>query len=163
MRKGFTMMLMICQFFLVQHTKAQLHSAMGSSGGEYEGKDYRLSFTIGEAAIQTLESTNYILTQGFQQPQLWVTSIDGFTELKNNIQIYPNPAIEYLVISTDKALPGQAICRLYDMNGQLKHKSFLDGTNTTIDLQGLAPAPYFMKISYKGNTLKTTKIIKQSI
>ena len=43
---------------------------IGSTGGFASGTNFTISSTVGEAVVQTLFSTNTILTQGFQQPSL---------------------------------------------------------------------------------------------
>lgn len=48
---------------------------IGSTGGFVTGTSMSLSSTVGEANIQTLFSTNMILTQGFQQPVTSNTSV----------------------------------------------------------------------------------------
>ncbi|UCG28339.1 MAG: hypothetical protein JSV24_02975, partial [Bacteroidales bacterium] len=47
----------------------QLSPTVVSSGGSYSSAGgYSISATIGEIAVTTLQSGNYTLTQGFQQP-----------------------------------------------------------------------------------------------
>jgi len=61
--------------------QTQLERSVISSGGnESSSSSLRLSSTIGEVAVQTATTTNYIFTQGFQQP------VSG--ELNSGLQIF---------------------------------------------------------------------------
>jgi hypothetical protein len=47
-------------------TNAQ--QVIATAGGEYQGENLALSFTIGEPVIETFSNGEFILTQGYQQP-----------------------------------------------------------------------------------------------
>jgi len=48
--------------------QAKAQQVVSTSGGYYEGENLSLSWTLGEPVIETFNSGNLILTQGFQQP-----------------------------------------------------------------------------------------------
>ena len=54
------------------------------------------SQTIGETAIEIISSSDYILTQGFQQPGIKL--IQGTQPDGNGVDVYPNPARENVII-----------------------------------------------------------------
>ena len=49
------------------------------------------SWTIGEGVIETFTNTNNILTQGFQQSKLTVTSINDLKDSGIELSVYPKP------------------------------------------------------------------------
>ena len=51
---------------------------------------------MGETAVEIIGSSDFILTQGFQQPGMKISS-----EIKpegNGVEVYPNPATDYINI-----------------------------------------------------------------
>jgi hypothetical protein len=52
--------------------------------------------TIGETAVEIIGSTEFTLTQGFQQPLVKPTIIDHIDG--NGIRVYPNPATDYIIV-----------------------------------------------------------------
>jgi hypothetical protein len=54
------------------------------------------SQTIGETAVEMISSTDFILTQGFQQPGL--KFLPGTQPQGNGVKAYPNPAIDFVNI-----------------------------------------------------------------
>jgi hypothetical protein len=54
------------------------------------------SQTVGETAVEIISCSDYIFTQGFQQP---LVKVSGETHPEGNgIKIYPNPVIDYVTI-----------------------------------------------------------------
>jgi hypothetical protein len=54
------------------------------------------SQTVGETAIEIINSSDYILTQGFQQPGIKLTH--GTQPDGNGVDVYPNPARENVTV-----------------------------------------------------------------
>jgi len=52
------------------------------------------SQTIGETAIEIINSSGFVLTQGFQQPG--ITIVPEERELGNGVDVYPNPATDFI-------------------------------------------------------------------
>jgi hypothetical protein len=57
-----------------------------------DGKNYQ--HTIGETAVELFNLSDYKLTQGFQQPR-FIEPI-GVQNQGTGVEVYPNPAVEYL-------------------------------------------------------------------
>ncbi len=49
-------------------SQANAQQVIASAGGYFQNENLSLSFTLGEPVIETLQSAELILTQGFQQP-----------------------------------------------------------------------------------------------
>lgn len=60
--------LLLASAFLVIATALNAQQVVSSGGGQFEGSQLSLSWTIGEPVIETFTGNNLILTQGFQQP-----------------------------------------------------------------------------------------------
>lgn len=146
---------------LVNTGYAQLLQATATSGGQFTGKNLQISYTIGETSIQTMQGKTMMLTQGFQQPQLWVTAIDEIKGLAFKIQAYPNPVTDFINLATDSELPSGSSWQLLDMSSRLLKNGQIVEMNTEISFQQLVPAVYILKVSNKSKNLKTFKIIKK--
>lgn len=54
------------------------------------------SQTIGETAVEIFSSSDYVFTQGFQQPGIKLNP--GSLVVGNGVDVYPNPAIDNVTI-----------------------------------------------------------------
>lgn len=150
-------------------TGQSISSYVIASAGEYtEAGGINISWTLGEIAIETLKDNGetIILTQGFQQGYFEITSIDGPKPLSNNfnLNIYPNPASEYIWVNLESDEIKDAIVELYDLEGRLVYNNKFDineGPNR-VDLQELSASQYVLRVvDSAGNVLQTFKLIKR--
>lgn len=58
------------------------------------GHSLEFTYTIGESAIESIGSSGYSLTQGFQQPRYFYTG--EITPGGNGVEVYPNPATDFI-------------------------------------------------------------------
>ena len=132
-----------------------------SSGGDYSIKSGgSISYTFGETIIETFKGSNIMLTQGFQQTNLMINSLDESHELNFEISAFPNPFAEYvnLRIVLDNLSGLQYL--LYDLNGKLLLQKQIENTETEIPFYDLSPAGYILKVTYNNKELKSFKIVK---
>ena len=80
-------------------------------------------FTLGQIAINYLPSDDFILTQGFHQPNLGVISI--FEDKMTNISVYPNPTIDILNIDLFGFDDSHVHIKLVDLSGKIIISEFL--------------------------------------
>lgn len=139
----------------------QITESVISSGGEsYSNQDYNLSWTIGETVIETFFADGLTLTQGFQQGSYTLTRIDENNNGKFEVNVFPNPAVNYVNIETFGE-PKEMFASLYDMNGKVvRHQAFT--TNAlSLNISDLKEATYLLVItSIKGEKLAKFKLIK---
>lgn len=127
-----------------------------SNGGNYqESTGGSLTWTIGEVVINTLESTDVHVTQGFNQDWLNFLNIEVFSE-KINVTVYPNPTTEFINIESDK----KSDLAIYDASGKLVGQYKVNKTDQ-IDLSELSGGIYYLNFSRKNAKIKTIKIIIQ--
>jgi hypothetical protein len=163
------MNLKIPKFFIVLNLAAaiafsangQLQDVTAASGGYFQGNSVSVSFTVGETFISTLGNSNLMVTQGFQQPRLYVTAVNEIIGLTVNIQAFPNPVTDYLKLVTSEPLQRGSSYQLFNMNGSLVEEKQLGGSITEISFQSLVSATYLLKVTQNAQTLKTFKIIKK--
>ena len=135
--------------------------AVVSGGGYFKQSNASISWSLGEIMTETFRSENVILTQGFQQSQLTITSVEEHPELAFKIDAFPNPVREYVNLKIDADNFDNLDYQLYDMKGFLiKHKK-IDSEITHISLADQKPAIYILRITEGNKVLKTFRIIKQ--
>ena len=148
-----------------------------SSGDYYTGTNATLSWTIGESVTKTFSAANTILTQGFQQSQYSITSIEETTNNNYQISVYPNPATDLININVYpvKSLLFNGVqsvdktslkVELIDLQGKRLYYQNIpiaigNSNNNTLDLKQFPGSIYFLKIYTNDNKLlKSYKITK---
>ena len=74
-------------------------SVVSPAGNNVEAETFSISWTLGEVAVSTLTSDGIILSQGFQQGNLFVNAIEGI-ESEFQLKTYPNPVVNKLIIES---------------------------------------------------------------
>jgi hypothetical protein len=155
--------------FFASTTYAQILSpeVISSQGGNFISPQFEVSYTVGEmAAISTISANNYILTQGFHQPDKYVTvSVD---EVVSNVGLlaYPNPAHSVLNLQLTLDRNQKFVAECFDISGRLVNTpiqiNHLPGVQTyQFEISGLAPGAYFLRLSAEnGNASQTVKFTK---
>ncbi len=133
---------------------------VSSSGTTTRTAQYSLSWTLGEVATTTLKKAPYILTQGFQQANILVSSDVTSDELAQmDLSVFPNPAVDHVQISMRNYREGISL-NISDLAG----KSVLSKTNIssteTIDLSSYASGNYQLTLMQDGRIVGVYSIIK---
>ncbi|MFO7864731.1 MAG: T9SS type A sorting domain-containing protein [Salinivirgaceae bacterium] len=132
-----------------------------SSGGSYAGGSYSLNYTIGESVVETLIGSS-ILTQGFHQSKLTVTSIYEYRYLGAKINLYPNPTTSNLNIIIAANAKNYSVMVLNEFGKTLKvEKVWIGESPSVIDFNDFKPGVYFLRVIDKpGIVLQTFKVVK---
>lgn len=137
-------------------------------GGFSEVNGFSLQYSVGEAVVTTAtgSSGNLVLTQGFQQENLYPVSIEEGVFALLDFQYWPNPARNLLnfTISSDKLLTLNA--GIYDLLGRptglpIQNLRIQAPVETTFNLERLAEGSYYLILkSESGKILHSIKIQK---
>ncbi len=134
--------------------------ATTASGGEATGIGGSASYSVGQVVYTTHVGSNVSVAQGVQQPyEISVTIGLDETGINLNLLAYPNPTTNDLILEIDnydKTLSYQ----LYDIGGKLIESKQITTSTTTIVMNELAAATYFLKVSRNKKEIKTFKILK---
>lgn len=141
-------------------TAAIAQETVSSAGNYHENAGISISWTLGEPVIETLQSESIILTQGFQQSNITVTSVEEWPQLDFTISAFPNPASEILNIYIDTE-QDELLYSLYELSGKTIASGIIAGNNHQIDVSHLKAGTYFLKITTRNKMLKTFKIVKK--
>ena len=134
---------------------------ISSSGGDFSKFNYNLSFTIGEISTETLQASNVILTQGFHQDYINITSLSE-NMFTNNVKVYPNPTNSKININLKQ---GVNIKDLYfiDLNGKkLEPKEYFRNKNTLeINVSNLDIGIYILQVESDREINKVKIIVER--
>ena len=119
-------------------------SVVSSSGDSYSNGGVIMDYTLGEIVIETFSNTANILTQGFHQGDLKVTTAVVNLDIKT--KIYPNPTTNFLIIELEKNVNADIL--VYDINGKIVIKDKLrDEQQKQLDFSFLNQGNYLLHIN----------------
>lgn len=134
--------------------------SMNAAGGNAAGGGGSVSYSVGQMVFSANAGANGSVTQGVQQPyEISVLSVSENAE-NINLSVYPNPSTDYLYLTSSDEISGLSY-QLFDMSGRLLKSGKVVANQTSIDMQDLVPATYFVKVNQGNETVKSFKIIKK--
>jgi hypothetical protein len=143
-------------------TSLQAQESVNATGGIASGSGGSASYSVGQVVYTTNTGTSGSVAQGVQQP----FEISVVTELKEakdinlSVTAYPNPTTNFLTLSINEFDISNLSYQLYDMQGKLLQNEKITENETSIAMNCLVPATYFVKVIQGNKELKTFKIIK---
>lgn len=147
---------------LVQTTGLQAQEAIPASGSIASGSGGSVSYTIGQVFFNTGTGINGSVAEGVQQPYeiLVMVGIEEADGINLICRAFPNPVTDHLILEVEFLDYGKYFFKLYDMLGRLLVTQNLTDIRTTIPMQNLPPATYFLNVTVNQKVVKTFKIIK---
>jgi hypothetical protein len=166
MKKSICTIVILITGIAYTYSQSLTPTVIASAGSYYESTNLKLSYTLGEIAVTTLSTTNLILTQGFQQPTLIISSVNDPDEFDWSIIAYPNPVSDYLNVSFNFMDKQDIIIELSDITGRKvfleKYNNLIGKEEKSISFSNLKSGIYILNIYNTEKTfLKTVKIQKQ--
>ena len=143
-------------------TGLQAQNTIPASGGNATGAGGTASYTVGQIVYTKIIGSNGIVAQGVQQAYeiSVVTGIPEAQEISLEMNVYPNPAQDYIKLNIKNYEVENLRYQLYDINGNLLLSNTIEGQETNIIMQTLLPSTYFLKVIQGNKDIKTFKIIK---
>ncbi|MGZ4033434.1 MAG: T9SS type A sorting domain-containing protein [Bacteroidia bacterium] len=131
---------------------------IATSGTSFNDGTSQLDWTLGETVTSTLTSGSNMLTQGFHQPNLLVTSInDPATDY--SVTVFPNPTVDHVQLQF-KNLKNMVTAEILSSDGKLLQSQNINAAGETIfDMSGYASGTYLLSVK-DNSKIKTYKIIK---
>ncbi|HRW63740.1 MAG TPA: T9SS type A sorting domain-containing protein [Bacteroidales bacterium] len=137
---------------------------VASAGESAENGNISISWTLGEVAVETLESSSITLTQGFQQGYFEITSIDESITGNITLKVYPNPAAEFIWVAMETVDIKVATIEIFDIDGKRVYNQkwhLIDGEKQIL-LNGFSASQYILRVSDEtGKVLQNLKLIKR--
>lgn len=159
--KHFLLLLIILIFKIITTQPGIAQSVITPAGHYHESGQMSMSWTLGETMIETFVSADIVLTQGFQQPVLEVSTLTKEPGLDFQITAFPNPTRSHINISTNLLQAESLIYSVYDLQGRFIAGNPLDGFQTRIAFNDYEAGIYFIRILQDDKPVTTFKIIKE--
>lgn len=127
-------------------------TVLANCGGEGDSLAYKMEWTLGEFAIESLGNGMLHLTQGFHQPFLVPVEqgvgVDEVT-IENPATIWPNPTEEELNLTFGSPLRGEVNADVIGLDGRFIHNHTLKpGTSrAAIPVADLAAGGYLLVLT----------------
>ena len=144
-------------------TGLHAQESVNATGGDASGSGGSASYSVGQVVYTTNTGTNGSVAEGVQHAYeiSVVTEIEEATGINLSVKAYPNPTANYLTLSVEEFDISNLSYQLYDMQGKLLQKETITSNQTSIDMNNLVPASYFVKVTQNNTEVKTFKIIKK--
>lgn len=158
MRKIYAIFLL----FVLSGTAVFAQNAVTASGGNANGGSGSVSYTVGQTFYSANEGTSGQVSEGVQQAY----EIYDVTEVRNpisaniSLSAFPNPTSDFLTLRIDGESISGLDCAMYDISGKEIMQQRIGSSETSIDMQSLPPATYFVRVTKDKNEVKTFKIVK---
>jgi UDP-N-acetylglucosamine:LPS N-acetylglucosamine transferase len=157
---------LIAAFMTIQFINAQSISpqVVATAGNYASNGGYSVSWTLGEPVIATATNGSTTLTQGFQQPTYNVLAITNGKIEGFEVNVYPNPATDFVVVDWKTDDQNMLYISLYDVTGKMISTQTYSASQdkVSVNMSQLASAQYLLEIRNKDNTIaKIFQISKQ--
>jgi len=137
------------------------------SGGNFTSNGgYSISYTVGESVVQTFYSSGFYLTQGFQQPSLFIGNKREENNSGTSVEVYPNPVEDQLILEIVAGEINEFFVEVYTLTGLKLQthllRNLLSATNIKrLDFSGYAKGPYIVHIFCPGKQINRVFIIEK--
>lgn len=142
MKKIILFLAIVC-FIVIQSFGQNVdRSVIASAGTEMAASSYYLSFTLGELVVDSYNSGGYELSEGFQQSDISLQSVQE--QFLLDVVLFPNPSSDviYLEVGTQNEMQFS----LFDAAGRLLLQKTFFG-KTSIQSSEYANGMYLLRIT----------------
>jgi len=146
-------------------TGLNAQQAVPAAGGNDSGSGGSVTYTVGQVLYITNFATNGSVAHGVQQPYE-ISVVNGLEEA-NGINlicsVYPNPAVDLLILKIENYDTKKLSYQLYNSNGKLLENKKITCNKTSISIGNYTSSTYFLKLTDNNKEIKVFKIIKNQI
>ena len=136
---------------------------ISASGGEATGSGGSVNWSVGQVTYETKTGTNGSVSEGVQQPYeiSVISAIKEAEAISLSVTAYPNPVADQLILTIENIELSSLSIQLCDMQGKILQNEKITGRQTSIAMDNLISATYFVKVIQDNKEIKTFKIIKE--
>ena len=134
-----------------------------STSSDATGIQGSVSYSVGQIVFLTKTGTGGNVSEGIQQPYeiLFMTGIVEEKGIDLECVLYPNPASAYVRLKIENQETRNLHFDLYNLKGVLLKSMKIEKEETTIPMDELVQATYFLTVIENNKILKTFRIIKK--
>lgn len=139
---------------------------IATSGGFESSANMSLSYTVGEAVVETYSQSSLILTQGFQQPLPQSSSGIERPEPKLSVSAYPNPTTDQVILEMEAPKKQTLSIRVLNFQGKVletpfERQVFNGKTRFQVNMAGYGPGTYILRLTNnQGERIHTVEVQK---
>lgn len=117
------------------------------AGNSLRDANFQVDWTLGQIVSEMLQGTNFVVSQGFEQPAFLATAIE-VSILFDGIRIFPNPTEDRLWITFPKRFENPPQITLTNMLGQevLQASWPFSEQQMLLDISELPAANYLLRL-----------------
>ena len=130
-----------------------------SAGGDAEGENGSVSYSIGQVVYTSAQGSNGNINQGLQQPYD-IGVITGLEELGINLTVFPNPTAGALTLNIADEESALLSYQLFDASGRLVDSKSKLNTSTTISLEAYASGVYTLSVLRDNKQIKSFRVVR---
>jgi hypothetical protein len=159
--------LTLCTIFLIGLSLNGLFAqqVVSSAGGTATGSGGSVNYTAGQIINTSLTGIGGSIANGVQLPFeiLIGTGIKEASDINLEFTAYPNPVTEFLHLNIQNYDIKNLSYQVYDIHGKLLFFQKIKSKETSIPMDNLPSATYFLKIIYRLGNAISQKDIKTFI
>ena len=130
-----------------------------SAGGDVEGDNGSISYSIGQVVYTSAQGSNGNVNQGVQQPYD-VGVVTGIEEAGINLSVFPNPTAGMLTLNVAGEDASLLSYQLFDGSGRLIDSNNKLNSTTTISLETYATGVYTLSVSRNNKQVKSFRVVR---
>ena len=153
--------LLLATAVLITTMGLQAQQSVNALGGDATGSNGKVSYSIGQIDYVSATGSNGSISQGVQQPfEIFTLGTNDFPTITLQAIVYPNPTTSSINLKIVNYALENLQYNLYDILGKSIATQKISQEETTINMENLGKAIYFIQILDNNKTIKTFKIIK---
>ncbi len=144
-------------------------SVLNSTGGSATVGGNTYEWSVGELVVHTVSTTSVVVTQGLLQPMPPGVSVGSINTVAADVQVYPNPAKDVLILQPALVAGSRLQYTLLDITGRTisKAEAYLHTgqEKQSISISALPAGDYIVQVQAQqpgGISHTTFKICKQN-
>ena len=158
--------ILLFSFLFLMVTGIFAQSAIVPVGGNAQSNSGSVSYTVGQIAVQTVNSENgsVSVAEGVQQPyEILTVGVDDYPQIVLNAVVYPNPTENQaqLELNGFEIPTGGLRAILYDVNGKLLRTLRVTEDLTPFQIGQYATGTYYLELRDGNRLLKTFKLVRK--
>jgi hypothetical protein len=148
-------------FLFVGIGNLHAQQSLNASGAEAKGAGGQVSYSVGQVAYTSITGVSGSIAQGVQQAYVIEPVSVEEPILGASIKLFPNPAMEHLVLQIDSEIAEQWAFRLLDLQGTSLLEGRVSAGEHLLETVSLAAGTYILQINSTNSTQKQSfKVIK---
>ena len=130
-----------------------------SAGGDAQGSNGSVSFSIGQVVYTSANASNGSVNQGVQQPYDFEI-ITGTEHTEIEIALYPNPTLGQVNLSIADSRSQEYSLQLFDAAGRMILNTTSLNVQNSISMESYAAGTYTLSVLKKDEHVKSFRIIR---